>query len=149
MEIIQLEYQRLLKVFNRLRVDYAVIGCFALIHHGVSRQIGDLEVYVRPNSDNAERVLSALSSLGFSSVGLRKEVFELQDQVIQFGVLPSRINLVTSIAGVPWEDVELGRTRGSFGDLEVSYLGRNELLRNLRSLGKKSDFDELQAAEAR
>jgi hypothetical protein len=104
-----------------------------------------MDIFVRPDSENAERILRALDKFGFGSLGLKVEDFAAPDKVVQLGVAPVRIDIVTSLTGVSWEDANAGRVAGSYGGLEVHYLGKREFILNKRALGRKKDLADLEA----
>jgi hypothetical protein len=135
----------LLALFNAHGVDFVVVGAHALAYHGAPRFTGDLDVLVRPDQANAHRVIAALDEFGFGSLGLTAEDFAEPGKVVQLGVAPVRIAIVTSLTGVSWDEVRAGRTTGAFGDQTVHYLGRQQLVRNKRAVGRKKDIADLEA----
>jgi hypothetical protein len=142
---VQQDFRDLLALFNAHKVDYIIVGAHALAYHGAPRYTGDMDIFVRPDSENAERILRALDKFGFGSLGLKVEDFAAPDKVVQLGVAPVRIDIVTSITGVSWEDANAGRVAGSYGGLEVHYLGKREFILNKRALGRKKDLADLEA----
>jgi len=142
---VQPDFRELLARFNAHGVDYIIVGAHALAYHGAPRYTGDMDVLVRPDSDNAIRILKALDEFGFSSLGLTEDDFTAPDRVIQIGVIPVRIDLVTSITGVSWEEAKRGQVAGNYGDLQVYYLGRQQFILNKRALGRKKDLADLEA----
>jgi hypothetical protein len=142
---IQPDFKDVLVLFNDHRVDYVIVGAHALAHHGAARMTGDLDILVRPDPENAQRVLAALDEFGFGSLGLRIEDFSQPDNVVQLGVAPDRIDIVTSLTGVSWAQIAKGRVTGTYGDVEVSYIGREEFVLNKRAVGRKKDLADLEA----
>ncbi len=142
---IQKDFRDLLALFNAHGVDFIIVGAHALAYHGAPRYTGDMDVFVRPESENARRILSALEEFGFSSAGLEIEDFVTPDRVVQLGVAPVRVDIVTSITGVSWEEAALGRAPGTYGDVEVGYLGRREFIVNKRAIGRKKDLADIEA----
>jgi hypothetical protein len=139
------DFKELLALFNAKKVDYAVVGAYALAYHGAPRHTGDMDILVRPDSENARRILRALNEFGFGSLGLKPEDFTAPDKVVQLGVAPVRIDIVTSLTGVSWEEVAAGRVRGTYGDIEVNYIGKGQFILNKRALGRKKDLADLEA----
>jgi hypothetical protein len=78
-------------------------------------------------------------------VGLSAGDFEKADSVVQLGVPPVRIDLITALTGITWEDAEAGKVRGTYGDIPVFYLGRRELTANKRATGRRKDLADLEA----
>ncbi len=139
------DFSELLALFNAHHVDYLIVGAHALAYHGAPRYTGDLDILVRPDPENAGRILRALDAFGFGSLGLTAEDFTAPDNVIQLGRAPVRIDLVTSITGVSWEQAAAGKVEARYGDLTVHYLGKKELIQNKRALGRKKDLADLEA----
>lgn len=117
---------------------------YALAFHGAPRFTGDLDLLVKPDTANAQRILAALEAFGFASVGLTPSDFERPDQVVQPGVPPVRIDLITSITGVSWDEAFAGRTAGRYGDLPVDYIGREQFITNKRATGRPQDVADLE-----
>lgn len=100
---------------------------------------------MRPTPENASKIIEALDAFGFGSLGLKAEDFEQPGRVVQLGVPPVRIDLVTSLTGVTWEEAWTGKEPGRYGEVAVDYLGREQLVRNKRALGRKKDLADLEA----
>jgi hypothetical protein len=122
-----------------------IVGAHALAYHGAPRYTGDMDILVRPDSENAKCILRALDEFGFGSLGLQVEDFAASDKVVQLGVAPVRIDIVTSLTGVSWNDAAAGRVAGPYGGLKVYYLGKREFILNKRALGRKKDIADLEA----
>ncbi|MFA7464045.1 MAG: hypothetical protein WCY54_03250 [Syntrophales bacterium] len=135
----------LFALFNAHKVDYIVIGAYALAHYGVPRYTGDMDILVRADENNAQGILEALNDFGFGALGLKQSDFSRPEQVIQLGTAPVRIDIVTSITGVSWEEASAGKTEGNYGGVKVFYLGRNQFISNKRALGRKKDLADLEA----
>lgn len=142
---VQPDFRELLALFNEQKVEYLVVGGYALAFHGAPRFTGDLDIFVRPDPVNSRRIMAALNDFGFASVGLSADDFEKPDQVIQLGVPPVRVDIITSVTGVSWEDAFEGRTEGKYGDTPVSFIGRQQLIANKRAIGRKKDLADLEA----
>jgi hypothetical protein len=127
-------------LLNANEVEYLVVGAFALAFYGILRYTADLDLLVRPTRENATNILRTLSVFGFESLEIHAEDFEKPDNVIQLGVQPNRIDLLTSISGVTFEEAWKGRREGPLDGLRVSFIGPNELLRNKESVGRTRDL---------
>ena len=142
---VQQDFRDLLELFNKHKVDYIIVGAYALGFHGAPRYTGDLDVFVKPHPVNAKSIIQALHEFGFGSVGLTAADFEEEGKVVQLGFPPVRVDIVTSITGVSWERARSGRVKGQFGDLVVHYIGRDDFIENKRALGRKKDLADLEA----
>lgn len=139
------DFKELLELFNAQKVEYIIVGGYALAFHGAPRYTGDIDILVRPAAENARRVLAALDEFGFGSVGLTEEDFKILDKVVQLGVPPVRVDFMTSITGVSTDDVFSSCVKGKYGDIPVKYIGRDEFILNKRSTGRKKDMSDLEA----
>jgi hypothetical protein len=140
----QPDFRELLALFNVHHIEYLIVGGYALAFHGAPRFTGDLDIYVNPDATNAQRILTALKAFGFGSVGLTRSDFERPDQVVQLGVPPVRIDLITSITGVSWDEAWTGRVTGRYGDTPVYYIGRSQFVANKRAIGRTKDMADLE-----
>ena len=144
---VQEDFKELLALLNAHDVEYVIVGAYALSHHGVPRYTGDLDILIRAETENARRILDALSEFGFGNLELTLTDFTLPDHVIQLGYPPVRIDLITSITGVSWEEVAENKETGIYGGIEVFYIGRPQLVKNKRLTGRQKDLADLEALE--
>jgi hypothetical protein len=142
---LQQDFKELLACFNRRGVEYLVVGGYAVAFHGAPRYTGDLDLYVNPTRGNAGRVIEALRAFGFGGLDLSEEDFSTTGKVVQLGVPPVRIDIVTSIDGVEWDEAWNGRCGGTYGDERLCFIGKRELVKNKRALGRKRDLADLEA----
>jgi hypothetical protein len=142
---IQPDFKELLALLNQNKVEYIVVEAFAMAFHGTPRFSGDIDIYVNPTPENAHRVGKTLQDFGFGSLGLKETDFDRPGQIIQLGQPPVRIDLITSISGVTWEEANAGKASGQYGDIPVHYLGRKQFIANKRASGRKKDLSDLEA----
>jgi hypothetical protein len=146
---IQQDFKDLLELFNSNKVESIIVGGYALAFHGAPRYTGDIDLYVKPGAGNAKRIMTALDEFGFGSIGLSASDFEKPGQVIQLGVPPVRIDIITSIGGVSWEEAFAGRVAGRYGDISVYYIGLKQFIKNKKSVGRIKDLADIEALEER
>ncbi len=145
------DFRDLLRELLDAGVDFTIVGAHALAAHGVSRATGDLDVLVRADPANAARVFRALAAFGapLEAHGVQQSDFAAPGGVYQMGQPPSRIDLLTAIDGVTWEEVAAGRVVKELDGMAVPFLGRAELLRNKAATGRAKDaLDLVLLAEA-
>jgi len=142
---VEKDFRDLFALFNAHNVEYMIVGGYALAFHGAPRYTGDMDIYVKPDVINAQRVMTALTEFGFGSLELSPSDFEKPDRVVQLGVPPVRIDIITSISGVSWEDAFAGRAEDTYGDVTVYYIGREQFVANKRAIGRKQDLADLEA----
>jgi len=130
-------------------VEFVLVGAHALSFHGILRATGDIDFFVRPTADNAKRVYDALVCFGapVAAHGVTPTDFERADHVYQIGLPPRRIDLLTSISGVPFEDAWATRVKAKLAGVDVYVLGRDALVRNKRAAARPKDLLDADALE--
>jgi hypothetical protein len=136
------DHRDLLAILNGKGVSYVVVGGIALAHHGAPRFTGDIDLYVRPSPENARRLIEALAEFGFGSTGLVEADFLAEGRVVQLGFAPWRIDFLTSLAGVSWDEVISGADTADLG-VPAPVIGRAELIRNKRAVGRPQDLADI------
>ena len=139
------DFRRLLELFNEHEVKYLIVGGYALAFHGAPRCTADLDILVRTDEENAQRILEALDDFGFGSLDLTVGDFQPPDRVIQLGVAPVRVDLLTSLTGVTWDEAWSGRESTTYGDIAVCFIGREQFVANKRATGRRRDLADLEA----
>ena len=142
---IQPDFEELLALFNAHGVEYMVVGGYALAFHGAPRYTGDMGLNVAPTLDNAQRILDALNAFGFGTVGLESRDLATENKVVQLGVSPVRIDLLTSLSGVYWKEAHARRVPGQYGAVPVYYIGRDDFIRNKKAIGRYQDLADSEA----
>ncbi len=119
-------------------VRFLVVGAYAVSFHGHPRTTGDIDLWVRPDADNATRVWRALERFGAprAALGLDESDFARPDNVVQLGVLPRRIDLLTSVSGVSFDAAWPHRVEVAWESRIVPFLGIDDLLRNKRATAR-------------
>jgi hypothetical protein len=141
------DLREFLELLNARGVDYVVVGAHCLAFHSRPRYTGDLDVLVRPSKSNAIILVSALREFGFSGAKFTAVDFAEGDQVIQLGRAPNRIDLLTSLTGVTNADAFAGKVPADIDGIPVFILGKNELIRNKRAIGRPQDLADLAELE--
>ena len=142
---VQQDFKELLALFNAHKVNYLIVGGYALAFHGSPRTTGDIDILVQPSKTNAKRILNALHKFGFQSAGLIANDFAKPDRIIQLGVPPVRVDLITSISGVSWQQAHRHKMKGTYGTVPVYYIGLEQFIANKRAIGRKKDAADLEA----
>jgi len=124
-----------------------VVGGYAVSFHSRPRATGALDLWVEPTAANAARVSRALRTFGAPLQELTQADLTQPDVVYQIGVPPRRIDLLTSLTGLSFDEAWADRTSGLLGGLEVPFIGRKSLIRNKRALGRARDLADLESLE--
>lgn len=134
------DFRELLVLLNRRKVEFVVVGGYALAFHGLPRYTGDMDLFIHATVENAERLLQALRDFGYPAKEVTPEEFQQPGKVFMMGRLPVRIDFLTSIDGVSWEQAEKGKSPGQYGGVDVFYIGRKEFLANKEAAGRPKDL---------
>lgn len=141
------DFSDLLSEFNAQGVEYLVVGAHALAAHGHIRATKDLYVWVRPDPANAPRVLEALRNFGAPLHDLTESDFTVPGVVFQIGVEPLRIDILTRIDGVTFDEAWDGREHANFAGNPVTVLSKTHLIQNKRASGRKQDLADVEWLE--
>lgn len=133
------DYEEFLGLLNKHDVLYCIIGAFALAFHARPRYTKDLDVLVEATIENAKKLLAALDEFGFGSLNLVVEDFSTKGNIIQLGYEPVRIDIITSIEGLDFNDVWKNRVQGSYGCHAVNYIDRENLIRTKKISNRAQD----------
>lgn len=141
------DFKELLELFNANEVEYLIVGGYALAFHGAPRFTGDIDLLVKAESENARRILNALNQFGFGSVDLSEIDFIAPDKVVQLGMPPVRIDILTSLTEVDWVKAWTNKVAGRYGDTPVCFISKGDLIANKRALGRQKDLADIEALE--
>lgn len=141
------DFSDLLSAFNAHGVEFLVVGAHAMAAHGHVRATKDLDVWVRPDLQNASRTIRALQSFGAPLFDLTEKDLTTPGLVFQIGVPPVRIDIVTAIDGVDFDSAWRDRFSTSFADQPVSVLSRTHLIQNKRATGRLQDLADVEWLE--
>lgn len=144
------DFVDLLRALIAAKVEFVIVGAHALAAHGLPRATGDMDVLVQPTAENAERVLDALRIFGapLAAHGISRSDFEVPDNVYQIGLPPRRIDLLTSITGVSFEEAHATRIVVELEGMTLPVLGRDALVKNKRATGRPKDIVDADALES-
>jgi hypothetical protein len=136
------DFRDLLLAFGAEEVEFVVVGAYALALHGAPRFTGDLDVFVRPSTDNAAKVWRALARFGapIEAASVRPSDFETPGIVYQIGLPPARIDILTEISGVTFDEAWATRESADLDGARVHFIGRDAFLRNKRAAGRPKDL---------
>jgi hypothetical protein len=133
----------MLSALNESGAEYLIIGAHAVGHYATPRATGDFDIWVRPDRENAGRVWLALEKFNAPRRKLKLEDLHTPDNMYQIGVAPNRIDLLTSISGVEFDEAWPKRTQTQIDGINVYVIGRAELLKNKRAAGRPKDLADI------
>ena len=141
------DFKDLLSAFNAHGVEHIVVGAHALAAHGYVRATKDLDVWVRPDADNARRTLKALAAFGAPTADLHESDLATPGLIFQIGVPPVRIDILTSIEGVAFPDAWHDRMHAHFAGEPVAVLSVAHLIVNKKAAGRRQDLADVERLE--
>ncbi len=133
------DFEDFLKLLSSHGVEFLLIGGYAVGIHGYPRGTADLDVWVSTDRSNAERIVDALREFGFDTPELTSSLFQQADKVVRMGVPPVRIDILTSIAGVRFQDCYPRREVVSVGGMQIPVISLGDLKANKKATGRAQD----------
>lgn len=139
-------FQEFIELLESRGVRYLIVGGYAVGLHGFPRYTGDLDIFIAISEDNARKLLEVFAAFGFPDLGLTKQDFLEEEIVVEIGREPLKIQVLTGIDGVTFEECYDGKMSLELGDRKVPFIGFDDLLRNKAASPRakdKIDFEEL------
>lgn len=137
------DFRDILSCLRSEEVDFVVVGAYALAAHGFPRATGDIDIWVRNSPGNARKTFQALVNFGAPLSNLSEKDLTSPDLIVQIGVEPCRIDLMTGIDGVEFDGAWKNRVKVSIDDLEIDVLSRADLLTNKLATGRDRDQGDI------
>jgi len=136
------DFKEFLKLLNSNRVEYLVIGGYAVNYYGFPRATGDLDIWIAISPDNAQRVTEALRRFGFPQADAA--LFQQTRQIVRMGVPPVRLEILTTISGVDFADCYARRLAAELDGVTVNFIQLDDLKRNKQASGRLKDRMDLE-----
>jgi hypothetical protein len=147
--VVNLDFRDLFSALNAHDVRYLVVGAYAVTFHSRPRYTKDLDVWVDPTAGNAAATWNALAEFGAPVSELKADELSRPGIVVQIGVAPNRIDVLTSVEGLGFSDAFRRRVAGSYGGCPVHFLSREDLIANKRTVGRPQDLIDVKELERR
>ncbi len=141
------EFQEFLRSLNSNKVEYLLIGGYAVILNGHIRNTNDLDVCVSADPENAKRVVKALVEFGFAVPGLEESLFTTPKSVVRMGFPPIKIEIINYLEGVSFQDAYKHRKAITVGGLDISLINIDDLIANKRTVGRLQDLADVEKLE--
>ena len=138
------DFKEFLKLLNSANAKYLVIGGYAVAYHGYPRSTVDLDIWIGTNADNAAKILAVVEDFGFGAALPALEVFTEEDQMIRMGIPPLRLEILTTITGVDFDECYDQRVAGSLDGVDAKIISLQDLKRNKAATGRHKDRDDLE-----
>lgn len=134
------DYKDMLQILLDREVKFLIVGAYALAVYGYPRATGDIDIWVEASSENSRRIFSALTSFGSPTSGLTENTFIQKGIIFQIGVAPRRIDLITYIDGVDFNNAYPSRTTIVVEGLNLPFISKENLIKNKKSTGRDKDL---------
>lgn len=138
------DFREFLQSLNDNEVYYLVVGGYAVAFHGHPRYTKDIDIWIALNPDNADKMIKALEQFGFGSLDLKAEDFLTPDQIVQLGYAPNRIDLLTTLIGVEFEECYAARVAVVIDGVMVNFIDLENLKRNKKATGRHQDLADVE-----
>ncbi|MFY9619579.1 MAG: hypothetical protein WAM70_16835 [Pyrinomonadaceae bacterium] len=133
------DFRDILSAFCEEKVEFMLVGAYAVAAHGLPRATGDIDLWIKSSSENADRVWAALQRFGAPLSNLSKQDFITPGNVVQLGVAPGRIDILTEITGVDYQDADREKLLIEIEAMKVPVIGRSHLIQNKTAVGRPQD----------
>ena len=142
------DFRDMLSALADERADYLLVGAYAVAVHGIPRATGDLDLWIRVSPENAARVLRALARFGAPLTDVSEADLTGRGTVVQIGVAPRRIDLLTTLDGLEFDEAWARRTNVDVEGLRIPVLSRADLIRNKKAVGRPQDLADVARLES-
>lgn len=138
------DFREFVTLLNKNEVKYLIVGGYAVGIHGHPRYTGDLDIWLLPEPENAKKILTTIKEFGFGSLDIKENDLTKKDSVIQLGYPPLRIDLITNIDGVHFEECYPNKKTVEIEGLPVNFIGYDDLIKNKKASGRHQDLGDIE-----
>ncbi|MCB0722323.1 MAG: nucleotidyltransferase [Ignavibacteriae bacterium] len=138
------DYKEFIESLNENKVEYLLVGGYAVIYYGYPRLTLDMDIWVNPSEENAQKIIHALVSFEYPTQNINVQDFSTPDTVFQIGVAPVRIDILTSIEGVSFDEAFNNKVSSTSDGIEIYIIGLEDLKKNKKAVGRYKDLDDLE-----
>ena len=138
------DFKEFLQLLNQNKVEYLVVGGYAVAFHGYPRYTGDFDVWIKPLGENANSLIKVIDIFGFETVGLQNLNFEAETIAFHLGTPPIRIDIMNQISGVKFNECYPKRIETEVDGVNIKYIGLEDLIRNKQASGRLKDLNDLE-----
>ena len=137
------DFKEFIELLNKHKVEYLVVGGYAVAMYGYPRYTGDIDFWVKPNIDNAKKIVKALEDFGFGGYDISESDFSEADKVVQLGYPPNRIDIITGVTGLSFDDCFLNKKNVEIENIPVNFISLFHLRLNKSATGRDKDKNDL------
>lgn len=145
MEKLNQDFREFIALLEKHGVEYLIVGGYAVAFHGFPRYTGDIDFFVAVSESNATGLLAVFEDFGFGNIGIDKADFQQPDFVVEIGREPRKIQVLTGIDGVTFEECRQHGITETYGGMSLNFIGIDELLRNKLAAARAKDLIDVHA----
>ncbi len=138
------DFKEFLQLLNSKKIEYLVVGGYAVAFHGRPRATGDMDIWIAISKDNAHKIVEALKAFGFDAPSLKEKVFLEKNRNIRMGKEPLRIEILTSIDGVEFKQCYKNKQIIEIDGTKVNFISLADLKKNKKASGRHQDLADLE-----
>lgn len=139
------DFIEFIELLNKHEVKYMIVGAHALAFHGRPRHTGDLDIWIKPSHENADKLIKVINDFGFASLGLTTEDFLKENYVTQLGYPPLRIDILNSISGVQFDDGYMEKIDGDIEGVLIPFISIDHFISNKQATGRDKDLGDIES----
>jgi hypothetical protein len=129
----------MLQILLEEEVKFIIVGAYALSAHGYPRATGDIDVWVKAEKENSKKIMKSLIRFGAPLQNVSEKDFQQKDIIFQIGIVPRRIDIITSIDGVEFDEADKDKVIVEIDGLKIPVLSREKLIKNKEATGREKD----------
>ena len=134
------DYKEMLQSLLDQKVEFIIVGAYALAAHGFPRATGDMDIWIKPNEKNSKKVYKVLARFGVPINEIREDEFSQPGLIFQLGVVPRRIDIITKIDAVEFDEADSDKIFVDIDDLKIPVLSIDKLIKNKMATGREKDL---------
>ncbi|MFC5285304.1 nucleotidyltransferase [Pedobacter alpinus] len=143
--IFEQDFVDFVQLLNDHGVKYMIVGAHALSFYGRPRHTGDLDIWIKPDEENALKMVKVINDFGFGALGLVEQDFLQENYVTQLGYPPLRIDILNSISGVDFDQAYLEKLETEVDDLKIAFISANDFIKNKQATGRAKDLGDIES----
>lgn len=138
------DFKEFIDLLNKNNVKYLIVGGYAIGYYSRPRYTDDIDIWIECSTENAQKIITVLNQFGFASLNISVEDLIKPEQILQLGLPPQRIDILTSIDGVNFNDAWARHVKDLFDDVPVFIISLEDLIQNKKSSGRSKDSADLE-----
>ena len=143
------DYKEMLQLLLEEQVDFIIVGAYALGAHGYPRATGDIDIWVKPNNTNSRTLYKALARFGAPLEQIEIDDFSMEGIIFQIGLIPRRIDIITKIDGVTYEEADEDKITVEVEGLMLPVISLEKLIKNKMATGREKDELDIKTLKKR